>query len=174
MVEVWGLSSINTEFFEEEIQIHYEYIHKFLLTITHDQNLADDIVQETMVIAWAKIHKIREYKNIKGALAVIARNKLYDYYKKNKLYQEVIDKQIIEIVNPPIEDDGLHIIRNEERQILLNAIRNLSEKHMQVILLRYYYEQSFINVAKLTNMNYNTVLSHHRRAINILKKNLER
>ena len=45
---------------------------------------------------------------------------------------------------------------------------------MKVILLRYFYDQSFKDVARLTDINYNTVLSHHRRAIKALKKYLSR
>ncbi len=162
------------DFFENEILIHYEYLYKFIQTATRDRALARDIVQETMAKAWEKMHLFREYISIKHALRTMARNILYNHYnKKTSKETSVANSEMVNSVFT--EKDGLsYILRTEDRRTLLNAIGKLSKPRMQVILLRYYYEQPMKDVAKLLGMNYNTVLSHHRRGIRELKKQLEK
>ncbi len=164
--------SKNTRFFEEKVTEHYDYLRKFLMTATKDHTLASDLTQETMTTAWEKVHLLKSYSNIKHALLRMAKNKLCDHLKKNKpqktriISPEVFDKPITE------EDGLLSLIKSEERRTLLAAIGDLSEEHIQVILLRYYYGQSFLDVAEMTDTNYNTVLSRHRRALKALEERL--
>jgi RNA polymerase sigma-70 factor (ECF subfamily) len=161
------------KFFEEEVQTHYEYILKFLLTITKDGPLAWDIAQETMATAWEKVHIIEQYSDVKHALRRIARNKLYDYYDKGKSYKALM-KRLEKVKMVLTEEDGLlHLIKDEERRTLLTAIGELTMENMQVILLHYFYGQSFRDVAKMTETNYNTVVSRHRRALKTLEGLLE-
>ena len=101
-------------FFEEEVHAHYEYLCKFLRTVTNDHLLVRDIAQETMATAWEKIHCIREYSNIKHALLSTAKNKLYDYYKKNRPNERVVSIPEICCDIPFFEEDGLkRLLRNE-------------------------------------------------------------
>jgi len=166
--------SKNARFFEEKVTEHYDYLQKFLMTATKDHTLASDLTQETMAAAWEKIHHLCKYSNIKHALLRMAKNKLYDHWKKNKprrtfiSFPEICGKLITE------EDGLLRLIKREERRILLGAIGDLSEEYMQVIFLRYYYGQSLRDVAKMTDTNYSTVLSRHRRALQALEKLLEK
>ncbi len=162
-------------FFEEEVHAHYEYLCKFLRTVTNDHLLVRDIAQETMATAWEKIHRIREYSNIKHALLSTAKNKLYDYYKKNRPNERVVPIPEICCDIPFLEEDGLkRLLRNEERRTVLAAIALLAAEYKRVILLRYYYGQSLRDVAKITNSNYNTIVSRHRRALKVLEKLLRK
>lgn len=160
------------KFFEEEVQTHYEYILKFLLTVTKDSLLAWDIVQETMATAWEKVHIIKQYSDVKHALRRIARNKLYDHYGKSKSYKALMNRLEGVFRDLTDEDGMLHLIKKEERKTLLAAIGELSTENMQVLLLHYFYEQPFRDVAKMTETNYNTVVSRHRRALKELEEKL--
>ena len=153
------------EFFESKVLIYYDYLHGFLLTATGDYCLAGDILQETMAKAWEKVDLIKEYSNIKYALRTIARNTLYNYYKKRGSRNELFFHGELEKFVHTERDNLMCLLQDEGRRTVLDAIGKLKKPHMQVILLRYYYDQSFRDVARLTNTNYNTVLSHHRRAI---------
>ncbi|GAB1476697.1 RNA polymerase sigma factor [Bacillota bacterium] len=161
------------EFFEGEILIHYEYLHKFLLTATKDKALAGDIVQETMARAWEKMHLLINYINIKYALRTMARNLLYNHYNKKTSKETILaGPEITDALST--EKDGLsYILKYEDRRVIIDAISKLPKPCMQVILLRYYHEQPLTEVAKLLDMNYNTVLSHHSRGIKALKSILK-
>ncbi len=161
-----------SKFFEEEVHPHFVYLQKFIMTATRDRTLATEIAQEAMAVAWEKVHRISQYRDVKRGLRTIAKNKLYDHYRRNKAQRtftslsNVCDKLMAE------EDGLVRLIRREERQTLLSAIGGLAPESMQIILLRYYYNQSFRDVAKMTNINYNTVLSRHRRALKVLEEQL--
>ncbi len=159
-------------FFEEEVQEHYDYLHKFLTTATKDGPLARDIVQETMATAWEKIHRLRQYKNVKYALRRIAKNKLYDHYKKIGFHKAPLPLFEISKMPSTEKDVLLRLIQKEEHSTLLSAIGDLTGEYRQVILLHYYYEQSFKDVARMTKTNYNTVVSRHRRALKALEERL--
>ena len=166
--------SKNAHFVEEKVTKHCDDLQKLLYTATKDHTLASDLTQETMTTAWEKVHLLRYYSNIKHALLRMAKNKLCDHWKKNKLPRirmslpDTYEKLITE------EDGLMRLIKSEERRTLLTAIGGLSEEHIQIILLRYYYGQSLRDVAEMTDTNYNTILSRHRRALKALEQHLEK
>jgi RNA polymerase sigma-70 factor (ECF subfamily) len=59
--------------FEEIYQTHFPDVHRFALWLTHDHSLADDVVSETFIRAWARREKLRT-ESLKGYLLAIARN----------------------------------------------------------------------------------------------------
>ena len=70
--------------FVELVLPHYDYLRKFIFTISESENLAMDIVQETMLIAWQNLEKIKHYKNVRNGLVSIAKHALADYYRKHR------------------------------------------------------------------------------------------
>ncbi len=59
-------------------------IYKYLLTLTNNVEIAEELLQETFYSAVKNINKFRGDSNIKNWLYKIAKNKYIDYYKKNK------------------------------------------------------------------------------------------
>lgn len=163
-----------SKYFEKEILVHYDYLYKFIKIASKDESLAKDIVQETMIKSWEKIKRISEYEDKKTALRVIARNILYNHYKK-KSHNETL--MLHSDIEGELHTDGCAMSRflmNEDRRNMLDLIGELKKAYRQIIILRYYYGESFKDVARLTNMNYNTVLSYHRRAIKDLEALLKK
>lgn len=157
------------KYFEEEILVHYDYLYKFIIIATKDDSLAKDIVQETMTKSWEKIHRVSQYTDKKTALRTIARNTLYNHYKKKSHNERLMLHSHIECELHTNFCGMSHFLMCENRRDMLRAIGKLKRSYRQIIVLRYYYEQSFKDVARMLNMNYNTVLSYHRRAIKDLQ-----
>ena len=59
-------------------------IYKYLLTLTNNVEIAEELLQETFYSAVKNINKFRGDSNIKNWFYKIAKNKYIDYYKKNK------------------------------------------------------------------------------------------
>ena len=59
-------------------------IYKYLLTLTNNVEIAEELLQETFYSAVKNINKFRGDSNIKNWLYKIAKNKWLDYCKKNK------------------------------------------------------------------------------------------
>ncbi len=69
----------------EEIYIkYYLKIYKYLLYLSHSQDLAEELTQETFYKAIININKFRGDCKLETWLCIIARNLYYKYQKKNK------------------------------------------------------------------------------------------
>ncbi len=156
------------DFYEERIIKNYTYLLKYITALSKDPVLAADIVQDTMEAAWKEIDRIRTYSNVGKALETIARNKLFNYYKKHKA-EINIDGVSIEKNNTNYDSTTV-LLQNEDRRRLFMHIDLLRNDYARIILLHYYYGMTFRNIADTLNLNYNTVLSWHHRALIQLKK----
>lgn len=152
-------------YFEEKILIHYSSIQKRITGMAQDSGLASDIVQDTMEVAWKKIETIKTYSNQKKALMTIAVNKLKYHYRKNKKIQRSASQPDELECYKPESDSAALILRKEEQQRLLLHLEMLREDYISVIMMHYYLGMSFREIADNLKVNYNTVLSWHRRAL---------
>lgn len=155
-------------FFEEKVLIHYNYLGKYLNTLLCDQILAEDILQETMTRALEKVTTLMNYKDLRPALRIMSTN-IYINHKKSKKNQELCDEVLLYDKLPTVKDNLLIILDQEDKRIVFDAIGKLKAPCLNIILLRYYYDLPFTTIAQVLGLNYNTVLSHHRRSVNRLK-----
>lgn len=72
------------------------------MSLCHDQNLADDLVQTTFLRALNKQHTYKEIDNLKGWLYVILYNTFRDHLRRHKI-RDTIDIEYIDVEAPEIE-----------------------------------------------------------------------
>ena len=68
----------------------------------------------------------------------------------------------------------MRLEREEAKQQLEQALQELTEMQRRVLLLRYYSEMSFAEIAEALECPLNTALSHCRRGLQAVRKVLER
>lgn len=120
----------------EEIYKEYsKIVYNYLLSLTCNSEIAEELMQETFYSAVKNINKFRNESNIKTWLCKIAKNKWIDYLSKSKKSNEVAIDEIEEkflLVNSFEEE-----FSNKENVIdLYKKIHNLDEKTREVIYLR--------------------------------------
>lgn len=120
----------------EEIYKEYsKIVYNYLLSLTCNSEIAEELMQETFYSAVKNINKFRNESNIKTWLCKIAKNKWIDYISKSKKSNEIAIDEIEEkflLVNS-FEDE----FSNKEAVIdLYKKIHNLDEKTREVIYLR--------------------------------------
>ena len=120
----------------EEIYKEYsKIVYNYLLSLTCNSEIAEELMQETFYSAVKNINKFRNESNIKTWLCKIAKNKWIDYLNKSKKTSEIAIDEIEEkflLVNS-FEDE----FSNKEAVIdLYKKIHNLDEKTREVIYLR--------------------------------------
>ena len=110
----------------EEIYKEYsKIVYNYLLSLTCNSEIAEELMQETFYSAVKNINKFRNESNIKTWLCKIAKNKWIDYLSKSKKSNEVAIDEIEEEFS------------NKEKVIdLYKKIHNLDEKTREVIYLR--------------------------------------
>lgn len=80
---------------KEVIDGFYDYIKNFTLKKVKDEAVAEDIVQEVMLKLVESHHKNIQVKNCKAWLFQVARNTIYDHFKKNRAVFEMMDETLL-------------------------------------------------------------------------------
>lgn len=75
---------------QDEMLEHLASLRAFAVSLTRDRTLADDLVQETILRAWANIDKFKVGTNMRAWLFTILRNHFYTLRRKHK--REVADE----------------------------------------------------------------------------------
>ncbi len=161
----------NNEAFDILLQRHQGRLLGYIIQLTGDRNVAEDIFQETFVKAIMTIRQgnYTETGKFGGWLTRIARNLVIDHFRQEKTEAVVsTDDETIDILNrkelsdETIEDSMIDLqIRDDVRSL----IRELPDLQREVLIMRYYRNLSFKEIADLTNVSINTALGRMRYAI---------
>ena len=69
----------------EEIYKEYsKIIYNYLFSLSNNTDIAEELMQETFYSAVKNINKFKNESSLKTWLSKIAKNKCFDYYKKQK------------------------------------------------------------------------------------------
>ena len=133
----------------EEIYKEYsKIVYNYLLSLTCNSEVAEELMQETFYNAVKNINKFRNECSIKTWLCRIAKNKWIDYLKKSNISSEISIDEIEEkfiLVNSFEEE-----FSNKETVIdLYKKIHNLDEKTREVIYLRIRADLSFKEIGEI-------------------------
>lgn len=150
---------------------YFETVYKYLLYLSHNEDLAEELTQETFYKAIKNIKKFREESKLSTWLIKIAKNLYFDEIKrqKNKEKNEILEIQI-QNFNECIEDT---IVSNEEKNELKNKINTLDEISKQVVFFRISGELSFKEIGILLGKSENWARVTYYRAKSKLMKGAE-
>ena len=161
----------NNEAFDELLRRYQGRLLNYIIQLVGNRQLAEDVFQETFVKAIVTIRQGNYTESGKfGAwLSRIARNLVIDHFRQEKSEPTVsADNADVDILNRKelsdvtIEDDLLDLqIRDDVRRI----IRELPHAQRQVLVMRYYRNLSFKEIAEKTDVSINTALGRMRYAI---------
>jgi RNA polymerase sigma-70 factor (ECF subfamily) len=143
----------------------YRYVERF----TPDQTGADDIVQETFIRAWRHLPQLTaDDRMVRPWLLRVARNLLIDAARAAK-------SRPVTVAAPPdldLPDDGEydHIA---DRQLVTDALRNLSAAHRAVLVETFYGGGSTAMVARRLGIPHGTARSRLHYALLALRQQLQ-
>lgn len=135
-------------------------IYRYLLLLTKDKQLSEELTQETFYQAIKSINKFSGKCSIYTWLCSIAKNCFKNYVKKNQKY---------------VYYDNIEIISNDstfEESGLYNVINKLESPYKEIVQLHIYDEISLKEIAKILGKSesYARVMFH--RAKDMLRKEL--
>ncbi|MBU3088121.1 sigma-70 family RNA polymerase sigma factor [Clostridium gasigenes] len=138
-----------------------EQIYRTAYAYVKDENLALDIVQETVCKAFISISKLKEPKYFNTWIIKIAINISISAYKKN---QKVICMEQGELLNKVGVDED-----NNEKLYLLQAIDTLPDKHKDIIILKYFDDLTIQEIARVLDMPLGTVKTYLNKGLIALR-----
>ena len=149
---------------------HAAALHAWARQHTTDPRHADDIVQETMVLAWRKQHQYDPARGSERAwLFGIARNVAVDQHRRRHRHLRAVPTAEL----PEALDDG-SIDRAVETSHVRDAVLSLSDAHRDVVVETYYRGHSVRETAARLGIPEGTVKSRLHHAMRALRSELER
>ena len=168
---VAAFASGRNEAFDTLLRRHQQKIYTYILHIVKNKDITDDIFQETFVKAIMTIKQGRYTENGKFSawISRIAHNLIIDFYRQEKSENSVsCDDSETDMLNrrdlceDNIEDVMVvEQIHNDVKRI----IKALPESQREVLIMRYYRNMSFKEIADATDVSINTALGRMRYAI---------
>lgn len=141
----------------------------YLLQLTPDYGLAEELLQDTLVAVWKSAHSFEGRSKVLTWLIGIARRQAHNTLRQHKL--PLID--FAELTDMPASDLEPEecMLANVARDELTWAIRQLTPVHREVLLLIFVQELSYQETASILDIPVGTVksrLNHARRALRTL------
>jgi len=148
------------------IQKYRETLFRHALYILKDKDDAYDVVQETFIRA------IREQRifdmdfRIKAWLFRVTKNLCLNNIRNSSRRTAILEANPFQ--DHEEADQLSHIFDGEQRIYMMSSMEKLSEEHREILVLRYYDELSYAEIAHVLNLKLGTVMSRLSRA----RKNL--
>jgi len=128
--------------FQEIYDLYTTKVFKFLLKLTKDYHLAEELTQDTFVKAFIHIEKFQGRSSLLVWLCQIGKNLYFDYLKK---YKVNIDIDSLQIHSNTLLEDNL-IIKDTLDNILI-MIMQMNEPYKTVFFDKMYLDLSYEEIS---------------------------
>ena len=159
------------EAFDELLKRHQDKVYTYINRIVKDDDLANDIFQDTFVKAIITIKQGRyaEAGKFSAWITRIAHNRIIDYFRQEKAENlQSCDSQDVNILNrKDLSEDTVedNMVLMQIHADIRSLVQALPMSQREVLLMRYYKNMSFKEIADATNVSVNTALGRMRYAI---------
>jgi len=158
------------------INRHRSKVYTYILLTIKNQQLAEDLFQETFikVIQSLRSGKYKDNGKFLSWVIRIAHNLVIDHFRKEKQMNAISnDDSEVDLFNSKkLSDSNIEelIIDGQIKSEIRNLINELPDDQREVVLLRHYGGLSFKEIADQTDVSINTALGRMRYALINLRK----
>jgi len=163
-------------FLEKCITDYGKDVYSFCLYMTRNKESAEDLYQQTFLVAWEK-GELDENRNPKSYLISVAVN-LWNNQKRKYLWRKkkanIIyfqDEDLTQLISDT-ETVEETIVKQDEMELVRSLVNQLPDKMRIVILMYYMEEMSVDEIAKALHIPTGTVKSRMHQAKSRLKEGM--
>jgi RNA polymerase sigma-70 factor (ECF subfamily) len=167
--------------FHELVRRHGDSLLGYLFHMTGNRDQAEDLFQETFKRVHEKAHTFRGAR-FKGWLFAIATRAAIDQLRRRKRTATVSLDRDADcedsdcLAAAAMADDGLdpadEIVKREQKQQVRRAVESLPERQRATLILAYYQQLSYEEVARILGCSVGTVKTQMSRALGTLARRL--
>lgn len=162
----------NNQAFDLLLSRNQSKLFSYILFVVHEQDLANDIFQETFVKVITKLQEGRYIDSGKFSAWImrIAHNVIMDWYRDNRaknIVETSDDNDLSNVTGNDITDFNI-----EDRYVNEQVLRDVKKMmnllpptQREIVFMRFYLEMSFKEIAETTGVSINTALGRMRYAI---------
>ena len=155
---------------QEVYEQYFTVVYRYLLSLSHNTHIAEELTQETFFKALKKVDDFRGDCDLRVWLCQISKNTYYDYLKKNKKYAPESQEETEDIFT----SDLLQNFSDKETAFQVHQVlHRLSEPYKEVFSLRTFGELTFREIGMLFGKSENWARVTYYRARVKIREELE-
>ena len=166
----------DSDAFDTLLARYQQKIYSYILFLVHDDEVADDLFQETFMKAIVTIRQGRyvESGRFSAWLTRIAHNLVIDKYgqdrNSNVISNDASDADLFNDVS--LSDITVEMKMNTEQSLtdVGRLLKELPDNQKEVLYMRFYQDLSFKEIADATGVSINTALGRMRYGLINLRK----
>ena len=156
---------------QEVYEKYFTVVYRYLLSLSHNTHIAEELTQETFFKALKKVDDFRGECDLRVWLCQISKNTYYDYLKKNKKYVPEAQNELSEDV---FSDDFVQDFSDKETAFRVHKVlHKLSEPYKEVFSLRVFGELSFSDISDLFGKSESWARVTYHRACKKIREELD-
>lgn len=128
--------------FSEIYKLYFDDVYKYVLTLSKNELIAEEITQETFFKALKNIDKFNGSCKLYVWLCQIAKNTYFTMYKKQSNNKNLVD-------NKESNDLEKELINKEKAFDIHKILHHMQEPHKEVFTLRTFGELPFNKIGQL-------------------------
>ncbi len=147
------------------VEEHYELIYRFAYRLSGSQADAEDLTQQAFLTAQQKLEQLRDAGKARSWLLTIVRNS----YLRSRRRQEVVTELPFE---ERIDEQASSLDTAIDEEALQRAVQQLPEDYRLPLILFYFNEMSYQEIAQHLDIPVGTVMSRLSRGKGYLRRQL--
>lgn len=152
------------EAFRHLVETYKNPMYGTALLMTGNPALAEEHVQDALLNAWRGIRRFQRGRPVKPWLMRILVNAVVSQQRRRSLSTVSLDESL------PIGAPGDEAEAVENREVLRQALDQLTPEHRQVVVLRYFADLTVAEVARSAGIREGTAKSRLHRALRQMRE----
>lgn len=158
---------------------HKDKVYSYIISKVKDEDLANDIFQDTFIkiINTIKTERYNEEGKFISWVMRIAHNLVIDHFRRLKRMPTTSggpDFEIFDIIKDPTLNVERVMVKTQIEADLLKLIEYLPDEQKEVLKMRHFMDMPFKDIADQTGVSINTALGRMRYALINIRKLIDK
>lgn len=167
--QIWILQSLqgDQQAFARLMNRYQRRVYNLAYRMLGTAEDAEDITQEAFLRAYSALPSFELGKRFSPWIMSIASNLCIDLLRRRR-YAWLSLEDVSFRLPSPTEGPDKGVLRQEQADQVQNLLRHLPEKYRLIVILRYWFDLSYQEIADTTGLTLNTVKTRLHRARHML------
>ena len=158
--------------FEQLYTAYFDDVYRYILRLSGDRHIAEDITSDTFFKAMKSIDGFRGDCDVRVWLCQIAKNSYLTYVRKSRRTEQMDEAELYGIPDPSPGVAEEYARRDEVARIQA-ILHRVGEPYKEVFMWRVYADLSFKQIGQIFGKTENWACVTYHRARNMIRERLE-
>ncbi len=172
--QIWILQALQGDqpAFAQLVCRYQRQVYNLAYRLLGNAEDAEDAAQESFLRAYAALPSFQLGRKFSSWLLAIASNLCVDILRRRR-YAWMSLEDVSFRLAADVEEPSSGVLRAEESAQLQRLLQRLPDKYRVVVVLRYWYDLSYEEIAAAAGLSLNTVKTRLHRARNMLARAMQ-